>query len=63
MAYFLIMDLGYDGEMIIQFEKEESAQSKYTETEGAIKNGYVEGVALIKGELIKSHKLDIDKWV
>lgn len=59
MKYYVIADLGYDGMMIEEFEKETGALERYSEMEKEIPILY-EGVALIKGELIKANRLEFD---
>lgn len=64
--YYLITDLGgYDGLSVAEFDNEAEALQQYAEDEAKtdrsrIKLGaYYEGVALIKGSIIKSKDLDL----
>lgn len=57
--YFVIENLGYDGTVIFDFEDEVEANTEYADIkakmdkEGA--EGTYQGIALIRGQLEKSH--------
>ena len=62
MSYFVVVDLGYDGEIITLFESQEKAEEDYANNVKNIKRddegdvadtSGVFGVALIEGKLIK----------
>ena len=55
--YYVITDLGYDGMMIEEIDDETKALERYLEMDKDVPK-LNDGVALIKGELIKSNKLE-----
>ena len=59
MKYYVLTDLGYDGMMIEEFEEEMKALERYSEMDKQVRES-CEGVALIKGELIKANRLEFD---
>jgi len=65
VKYYLITDLGYDGMSVMQFDNEAEAMQRYIEDEVRTKRNssefgiHYDGVALIKGEIIKSKDLDL----
>jgi hypothetical protein len=57
--YYVITDLGYDGMIVNEFEEESEALERYSEMDKDVPVLH-EGVALIKGELIKANRLEFD---
>jgi hypothetical protein len=60
MKYFVLIDMGYDGISVNQFDNESEARKEYEITLKEVKpsgNGFYEGVALIKGEIIANKNL------
>jgi hypothetical protein len=60
--YFVLTDLGYDGIAVNVYKTKKEALKQYTQDVGQIdtgENGYYDGVALIKGKVIQSEKLDL----
>jgi hypothetical protein len=58
--YFLVADLGYDGLMVTEYDNEKEALSEYAEKSKTTPK-YCDGVALIKGIVIKSRELEFTK--
>jgi hypothetical protein len=59
MKYFVLVDLGYDGIYVNQYDEEKDAKNEYDKIEKEVGNGDTsyDGVALIKGEIIANNKL------
>ena len=59
MKFFVLTDWGYDGMIVEEFEEETKALERYSEMDKQVRES-CEGVALIKGELIKANRLEFD---
>ncbi len=56
MSWFVITDLGWDGEVASKYEDEEEARKHYQESCNQVETHYTEGCVLLKGEVVEENK-------
>lgn len=53
MGWFVLLDLGYDGQMVIKTEEEEEARRGFKEDCEENRQGGNSGVALVEGQVVE----------